>query len=87
MLVSDVTLTKRQPRLQTQLNLRHCLGLSVSLFPHSALCVPHTPLPRLQDFIFTAQGATASDFGVVPDKQANGCCASDHKPIVATVSF
>jgi hypothetical protein len=24
---------------------------------------------------------------VVPDKQPNGCCASDHKPIVAEVSF
>lgn len=40
-----------------------------------------------QDFIFVGQGATATNFGVVPDKQANGCCASDHKPIVAEVSF
>jgi hypothetical protein len=40
-----------------------------------------------QDFIFVGQGATATNFGVVPDKQANGCCASDHKPIVAEVAF
>jgi hypothetical protein len=41
----------------------------------------------VQDFIFVGQGATAANFGVVPDKQPNGCCASDHKPIVAEVSF
>lgn len=41
----------------------------------------------LQDFIFVGQGASASGFGVVPDKQENGCCPSDHKPIVAEVSF
>jgi endonuclease/exonuclease/phosphatase family metal-dependent hydrolase len=54
-------------------------GLLLSLFLRQYPC--------LQDFIFVAQGATAANFGVVPDKQPNGCCVSDHKPIMAEVSF
>jgi endonuclease/exonuclease/phosphatase family metal-dependent hydrolase len=54
------------------------IGVSLSPVPM------HVPM---QDFIFVAQGATAANFGVVPDKQPNGCCVSDHKPIMAEVSF
>jgi hypothetical protein len=50
-------------------------------------CLCLLPAACTQDFIFVGQGATATNFGVVPDKQANGCCASDHKPIVAEVAF
>jgi endonuclease/exonuclease/phosphatase family metal-dependent hydrolase len=34
-----------------------------------------------------ANGLTATSCGVVPDKQPNGACASDHKPILAELAF
>lgn len=53
----------------------------------STFCGFNEDIDSVIDFIFVGQGATATNFGVVPDKQPNGCCASDHKPIVAEVSF
>eukprot|EP00775_Hariotina_reticulata_P004012 gene4012-4263_t len=41
----------------------------------------------LWDFIFVGNGVKVNSFGVVPDKQPNGCCVSDHKPITAEVEL
>jgi endonuclease/exonuclease/phosphatase family metal-dependent hydrolase len=41
----------------------------------------------LQDFIFVCPSFKVHSFGVVGDKCDNGCCPSDHKPIVADVEL
>jgi endonuclease/exonuclease/phosphatase family metal-dependent hydrolase len=40
-----------------------------------------------QDFIFVCPVFKVHSFGVVGDKCDNGCCPSDHKPIVADVEL
>jgi endonuclease/exonuclease/phosphatase family metal-dependent hydrolase len=44
------------------------------------------PLTERIDFIFTGNGATATDYGVIREKQ-DGKYASDHCPVVAVINF
>jgi endonuclease/exonuclease/phosphatase family metal-dependent hydrolase len=47
---------------------------------------PQKPVTERIDFIFTGNGATATNYGVLRE-QRNGRYASDHFPVVAVIKF